>query len=188
MPFSFIPCAGTGGDPKPGPIPTRVRALEDRLDREITFPRLLGYRYDLPEARLEVKFTAESNLTLSAADLPTKTENAPIIGESVIHDLQELKNRRENEVAFLLAKLTLEKYFRQDGEKNTENAQRHKFDSEVQGWRFPQVLEIAKRWLAKCVPCKDNTFPQLLLLLEFAHDAADRIYKAIVATPPGRRR
>src|SRR5438093_4991952 len=49
VPFSFIPCAGAGSDPKPGPIPTRVRALEERIDREITFPRLLGYRYDLPE-------------------------------------------------------------------------------------------------------------------------------------------
>ena len=185
VPFSFIPCAGTGGGPNPGPIPTRVRALEERLDREITFPRLLGYRYDLPEARLEVKFTAESKLSLSAADLPTKTENAPIIGESVIHDLQELKNRRAQEVAFLLAKLTLEKYFRQDGEKNTGKTQKHKFDSEVQSWRFPRLLEITREWLSTCVRCKDNTFPQLLLLLQFAHDAADKIYKAIVASTPG---
>ena len=159
--------------------------MEDRIDREITFPRLVGYRYDLPEARLEVKFTAESKLTLSAADLPTKTENAPIIGESVIHDLQELKNRREQEVAFLLAKLTLEKYFRQDGEKNTEKTKKHKFDSEVQSWRFPRLLEITREWLVKCVRCKDNTFPQLLLLLQFAHDAADKIYQAIVASTPG---
>ena len=36
----------------------------------------------------------------------------------------------------------------------------------------------------ECVTCKDNTFPQLLLLVEFAHDAADRIYKAIVAPAP----
>jgi type III restriction enzyme len=185
VPFSFIPCAGAGGDPRPGPIPTRVRALEERLEREITFPRLIGYRYDLPEARLEVKFTAESRLMLSAADLPTKTENAPIIGESVIHDLQELKNRREQEVAFLLAKLTLEKYFRQDGEHQTEKSKKHKFDSEVQSWRFPRLLEITRQWLAACVRCKDNTFPQLLLLLEFAHDAADKIYKAIVASTPG---
>ncbi len=185
VPFSFIPCAGAGSDPKPGPIPTRVRALEDRIDCEITFPRLLGYRYDLPEARLEVKFTAESKLTLSTADLPFKTENAPIIGESVIHDLQELKNRREQEVSFLLAKLTLEKYFRQDGEKSTEKAKKHKFDSEVQSWRFPRLLEITREWLSTCVRCKDNTFPQLLLLLQFAHDAADKIYKAIVASTPG---
>jgi type III restriction enzyme len=185
VPFSFIPCAGTGGDPKPGPIPTRVRALEERKDREITFPRLVGYRYDLPEARLEVKFTAESQLTLSAADLPTKTENAPIIGESVIHNLDELKKRREQEVVFLLAKLTLEKYFRQDGEKQTEKTKKHKFDSEVQSWRFPRLLEITREWLSTCVRCKDNTFPQLLLLLQFAHDAADKIYKAIVASTPG---
>jgi type III restriction enzyme len=185
VPFSFIPCAGAGSDPKPGPIPTRVRALEERLDREITFPRLAGYRYDLPEARLEVKFTAESRLTLSAAELPTKTENAPIIGESVIHDLQELKNRREQEVAFLLAKLTLEKYFRQDGEHQTEKTKTHKFDSEVQSWRFPRLLEITREWLKTCVRCKDNTFPQLLLLLQFAHEAADKIYKAIVASTPG---
>ena len=187
MPFSFIPCAGAGSDPKPGPIPTRVRALEERIDREITFPRLLGYRYDLPEARLEVKFTADSRLTLSAADLPTKTENAPIIGESVVHDLQELRNRREQEVAFQLAKLTLEKYFRQDGVQNTEKTRRHKFDSEVQSWRFPRLLEITREWLAACVRCKDNTFPQLLLLLQFAHDAADKIYKAIVASTPGEK-
>ena len=31
------------------------------------------------------------------------------------------------------------------------------------------------------VTLKDNTFPQLLLLIEFAHDAADLIYKSIVA-------
>ncbi len=185
VPFSFIPCAGTSSSPKPGPIPTRVRALADRMVREITFPRLQGYRYDLPAARLEVKFTAESRLTLSAVDLPTKTENAPIIGESVVHDLSELKNRREQEVAFLLAKLTLEKYFRQDGAQQTGKAKQHKFDAEVQSWRFPRLLEITRAWLATCVRCKDNTFPQLLLLLQFAHDAADKIYQAIVASTPG---
>ncbi len=76
--------------------------------------------------------------------------------------------RRPNEVAFLLAKLTLEKYFRDD-------------DGGDKPWLFPQLLAIARRWLAECVTLKDNTFPQLLLLIEFAHDAADRIYKAIVS-------
>ena len=35
-------------DPKPGPMPTRVRALEERIACEITFPRLIGYRYEMP--------------------------------------------------------------------------------------------------------------------------------------------
>ena len=172
VPFSFIPCSGATVDPKPGPLPTRVRALESRIACEITFPRLLGYRYDVVGERLNATFTDESKLVLSTADIPTKTENAPIVGESSIHTLDDLKRRRPNEVVFLLAKLTLEKYFRDD-------------DGNDKPWLFPQLLDIAKRWLAECMTLKDNTFPQLLLLIEFAHDAADRIYKAIVASTDG---
>jgi type III restriction enzyme len=152
---------------------------------EITFPRLLGYRYDVPSERLSATFTADSKLALSTADIPTRTENAPIVGERSIHTLDDLKRRCDNEVAFLLAKLTLEKYFRQDNEQRTDRPSEHRFDADVKGWLFPQVLGIAKRWLDECVTCKDNTFPQLLLLIEFAHDAADRIYKAIVESAAG---
>ena len=169
VPLSFIPCSGATADVKSGPLPTRVRALESRIACEITFPRLAGYRYDVAAERLTATFTEESRLALSTADIPTRTENAPIVGESSIHTLDDLKRRRPNEVAFLLAKLTLEKYFRDD-------------DGNDKPWLFPQLLAIAKRWLAECVALKDNTFPQLLLLIEFAHDAADRIYKAIVAS------
>jgi type III restriction enzyme len=169
VPFSFIPVAGSPRDPKPGPMPKRVRALEERIACEITFPRLLGYRFDLPAERLAAAFSEQSSLALSTADVPTRTENAPIVGETSIHTLDDLRKKREQEVAFLLAKLVVEKYFRDD-EGNTKP------------WMFPQVLNIARRWLAECVTCKDNTFPQMLLLIELAHDAADRIYKAIVAS------
>ncbi len=185
VPFSFIPCSGATKEPEPGPLPTRVRALESRSACEITFPRLLGYRYDEGDEILTASFTAESKLILSTADIPTKTENAPIVGESSIHTLDDLKRRRPNEVAFMLAKLTLEKYFRQNGEIRGDRPKEHKFDGEVKSWLFPQLLDIAKRWLAECVTLKDNTFPQLLLLIEFAHDAADGIYKAIVASTDG---
>lgn len=185
VPFSFIPTSGSTAEPKPGPIPTRVRALDDRMACEMTFPRLVGYRYDLPDERFNVRFTKDSMLALSTADIPTKVDNAPIVGETSIHTLDDLKRRRPNEVAFLLAKLTLEKYFRQDGEARTDRPAKHRFDADVKTWLFPQLLVIVKRWLDECVTLKDNTFPQLLLLIEFAHDAADRIYKAIVGAEPG---
>lgn len=172
VPFSFIPCSGSTTDPKPGREITRVRALENRIACEITFLRLLGYRYDVAGDRLTATFTAESHLALSTADIPTKVQLDPIVGESSIHTLDDLKRHRPNEVAFLLAKLTLEKYFRDD-------------DGNDKPWLFPQLLGVAKRWLAECVTLKDNTFPQLLLLIEFAHDAANRIYKAIVASTDG---
>jgi len=169
VPFSFIPAAGSAKDPKPGPPPKRVRALEDRVACEITFPRLLGYRFDFAGERLAVVFSEQSRLALSTADVPTRTENAPIVGETSIHTLDDLKKKREQEVAFLLAKLVLEKYFRDD-------------DGNTKPWMFPQILNITRRWLSECVTCKDHTFPQMLLLIELAHDAADRIYKAIVAS------
>jgi len=188
VPFSFIPCSGAGGEVGPPPQFTHIRALADRIACEITFPRLVGYRYDLPKDTLKATFTNDSRLALSTADLPTKTENAPIVGESSIHTLDDLKARRMNEVAFLLAKLTLEKYFRQDGLERKDHTKEHKFDNEVQSWLFPQVLGITKQWLDECVTCKDNTFPQLLLLVEWAHDAADRIYQSIVRSSEGENR
>ena len=123
----------------------------------------------------------QSRLALSTADIPTRTENAPIVGEKSIHTLDDLKRHRDNEVAFLLAKLTLEKYFRQDNEQKTDRPSVHRFDADVKGWLFPQVLNISKRWLAECVTCKDNTFPQLLLLVEFAQTCAG----TMMLVPPG---
>jgi type III restriction enzyme len=78
-------------------------------------------------------------------------------------------------VAFLIAKLVLERYFRDD-------------EQNVKPWLFPDLLAITGRWLRECVTLKDNTFKQLLLLIENAHDAADRIYKAVVAADPGPKR
>jgi type III restriction enzyme len=162
--------------------------LEERIACEISFPRVQGYRFILPSQKLTAQFKADSKLALSTADIPTRVESAPIVGETAIMTLDDLKKRRPQEVAFLLAKLVLEKYFRQDGTQRPEKTKEHTFDAEVQPWLFPQLLDIARRWLETCVVCKDNTFPQLLLLIEFAHDAADKIYQSIVAATEGEKR
>ncbi len=175
VPFSFIPCSGTTEQPKPGPTPTHVRALEDRIACEITFPRVDGYRYELPAERLTVKFSDASKLALSTAEIPMKVQLDPIVGESSIHTLDDLKVRREQEVVFLLSKLILENYFKDDG-------------GNEKPWLFPQLLSITRRWLSECVTLKDNTFPQLLLLIEFAHEAAAKIYQAIVASDEGDKK
>jgi len=174
VPFSFIPCAGTGTPKPPGPPPTRVRALAERTSCKISFPRVAGYRYEFDSEQLKADFNEDSKYVISTEDIPYKTENAPIVGEMSIHKLDDLKERREQEVAFLLAKLTLEKYFR-DSDGNTKH------------WVFPRLLDITRRWLAECVHCKDNTFIQMLLLVEFAHNASDKIYGAIVSSDTGER-
>ncbi|MCR4412947.1 MAG: restriction endonuclease, partial [Thermoguttaceae bacterium] len=175
VPFSFIPCSGSTADPKPGPTPTRVRALEERRSCEITFPRIEGYRYELPAERLTAHFTADSQLALSAADVPTKVECDPIVGERAIHTLDDLRRCREQEVVFVVARRVLEHYFRDDA-------------GNPKVWVFPDLVTITRRWMRECLVLKDNTFPQLLLLIEKSHQAADRIYQAIVTADSGSKR
>jgi type III restriction enzyme len=95
--------AGSNTDPRPGPTPDRVRALEERIVCEITFPRVIGYRYELAGDRLSAEFTADSTLAISTQDLPTRTGMASIIGEARIHDLYGLQERREAEIDFRAA-------------------------------------------------------------------------------------
>ncbi len=173
VPFSFIPCAGTTEQFMQKDV-HRVRALEERISCEITFPRLQGYRYDLPSEHLTAKFTEDSNMAISTEMVPSWTENKPIIGESSRHNLDDLKKRRQQEVAFKLAKLISEKYFKDE-------------EGSTKPWIFPQLLKIAKQWLEECVTCKDNAFPQMLMLAELAYDAADKIYQSIVRSEEGEK-
>jgi type III restriction enzyme len=171
VPFSFIPTTGTGKIVPPRKT-TRVKAVESRIRLEITFPRVVGYKVELPEERLEANFDKDSRMQLTTHEIPSFTTVEPIVGESEVHKLDELKARRENEVAFLIAKLILEKYF-------TDK------DNDPKPYLFPAVLTIVKRWLSEALFCKDNTFPQMLLLIGLAHDAADKIYNCIVRSQEG---
>jgi len=186
VPFQFIPCAGVGserGKTDPPPRPGRVRAIPDRVALrpvlEITFPRLAGYRYEVPPDRLTAKFTPESRLTLSTAELPTKTEHAGIVGETVFMTLDRLKAKREQSVAFEIAKRVIERYYPADPATGAAGSQ---------VWLFPQVVGIVRRWMAECVVLKDNVFPQLLLLAENTHSAAEKIHRAIAGAAGGEAR
>jgi type III restriction enzyme len=110
-------------------------------------------------------------MALSTADIPSWTENAPIIGESVVHRLDDLQRIRPNTVAMELARLVLTRYLPDDGGDRP--------------WLFPQVYDITKRWMAECLYCKSGTFPQMLALTDIAHSAAGRIYQAIASSADG---
>ena len=172
VPFSFIPAAGSAPDPKPGPPITRVRAIEDRIHAEITFPRLVGYRYTLEDRLPEVDFEEPDHMALSAQDVPTKVEVAPIIGEVAVHTLDELKDWRLQRVQFELARRIAQRYFRDE-------------DGFEKPWVFPQLLRIVRRWMSKCVVLKDRAFIQMLRIRQYEDEAADKIYRAIVRAGRG---
>ena len=120
-------------------------------------------------------FTAASTLTLSTQSFPTKTDNAPIVGQTELHTLDDYKSIRLQTVTFELARTVLERYFTDDDKNRKE-------------WLFPDLLAIVRDWISTHLVLKDNTFPQLLLWASNRQDAADRIYKAIVTTTAGEKR
>jgi type III restriction enzyme len=175
VPFSFIPVGPVISTPVLPKKATRVRALAERVAHELTFPRLTGYRYELAGETLHVEFDESAGMSLSTAQVPTKVEVEPLIGLKEVHTLDQLKERRDQEVDFLLAKLVYEKYFCAD-------------DGDRRPWLFPQILAASQAWRRQCLTCKDDCFPQMLLLVEYAHTAADKIYRAIVDSTPGEQK
>ncbi len=153
VPFSFIPVGGSSADPKPGPMPTRVRALDEphRLRDHLPAPDS-ATATSMPDERLTATFTDDSHagaLDRRHARPGPRTRRSS--ARSSIHTLDDLEARREQEVAFLLAKLVLEKYFR-------DEATERPFDEAL---ALPAAARHRPRagW-RECVTCKDDTFPQ----------------------------
>ena len=115
IPFSFIPSAGTSKIQSPRGY-THVRALEDRVNCEIIFPRVVGYRYPFEADKIDAEFGPGSYYALSTEETPTKTKTASIIGEDT-PDFLTYHEHRIQEVEYELTKTTLETYFREDEQR-----------------------------------------------------------------------
>jgi type III restriction enzyme len=173
VPFSFIPTVGTDGPPKPSPTLTRVRALEDRIDAEICFPRLVGYRFVLDGRFPDVVFGDDDRLALSAEGIPLKVDVEPIVGEGVEHLLlDDLHDWRRQRIEFELARRLAHRHFLDD-------------DGFEQPWVFPELLRLVRRWIDECVVLKDGAFVQMLRLQRFENDAVDKIHRAVVRAGSG---
>ena len=174
IPFDFLPVAG-GGDSEPDPRErTRVRALEERADLAITFPKVLGYRYEVPVELLKATFDPADRFVVSTANIPTETLVAPPVGHASIHDLEALREIRPQRVALELSRLVLERHYRSR-------------EGDLKDWLFPQIYRITGDWLQQSLYLADDTFIQLLLLSELSGKAADHIQSRIAAAPESQR-
>ncbi len=175
VPFTFLAATRPGAVRPPKPLQT-VRALPERSRLRIEFPHVTGYRYEMPAERLSAAFDERSVLELSTREVPTHTQLDPIVGEMNLLELP-LEQQRLNTVVFAVAKRTLDTYFRDEG-------------GGERPWLFPQLAAITRRWLAECVVpyVGDGAYPQLLLLAEWSHAAAERVHRAIVMGTPGEKR
>jgi len=149
----------------------RVAAVKERFRQEIGFPRVVGYRIDLPEERLSATFSPDSMLVLTP-DLvgPGKTLLEGIVGEGVTLSVAELKEKRPSTISFELAKHLLYSHFR-DG------------DGEPKLHLFGQLKRIVRQWIdGGYLDCKGGTGAWMLQYLDVANQAAERIYNAIAAS------
>ncbi|MBI5900212.1 MAG: DEAD/DEAH box helicase family protein [Rhodocyclales bacterium] len=175
IPFDFT-AKPVVAPPQPPRETVQVKAVRPERDAlEIRFPRVQGYRVELPEERLVAEFNADSVLELTP-DLvgPSITRNAGIIGEGVDLNLKHLGDTRPSTLLFHLTQRLITSKWREPGEA----AKLH---------LFGQMKRIAKQWLDTCLVCKGDTYPAQLMYQELADMACERITAAITRAEQGRR-
>lgn len=154
----------------------QVKAISPERDAlEIRFPRVEGYRVELPEERLAASFNEDSILELSP-DLvgPSITRNSGIIGEGVDMSLEHMGDMRPSTLLFYLTQRLLYTKWRDPGEEPKLHL-------------FGQLKRITKQWLGTCLVCKGGTYPALLMYQELADMACNRITAAITRQFLGER-
>jgi type III restriction enzyme len=162
------------------PIPPRetiqVKAVRPERDAlEIRFPRVAGYRVELPEERLTAEFNEDSVFEMTP-DLvgPSINRNEGIIGEGVNLTLEHTQDMRHSTLLMHLTKRLLYTKWRDPGEE----AQLH---------LFGQLKRITKQWLDTCLVCKGGTYPAQLMYQALADMACEHITAGIVRAEIGKR-
>ncbi|MBK8467571.1 MAG: DEAD/DEAH box helicase family protein [Chloracidobacterium sp.] len=175
IPFDFT-AKPVVAPPQPPRETIQVKAIRPERDGlEIRFPRVDGYRVELPEERLTAKFNEDSVLELTPELVgPSVTRNSGIIGEAVDLNLKHLDDLRHSTLLFQVTQRLLYTKWRDPGEEPKLHL-------------FGQLKRITKQWFDTCLVCKGGTYPGLLMYQELADIACDRITKAIVTAEAGKR-
>ena len=167
IPFDFT-ANPVVAPPQPPREVVHVKAMRPERDRlEIRFPRVQGYRVELPEERLTAQFTDDSRLELTP-DLvgPSTTKNSGIIGKEVNLTLKHLQDVRRSTLLYHLTERLLYTKWRDENQ-------------EPKLYLFGQLKRIAKEWLDTCLACAGGTYPAQLMYQELADMACERITAAI---------
>jgi type III restriction enzyme len=175
IPFDFT-SEPVVAPPQPPRETVQVRAISPERDAlEILFPRVEGYRVDLPEERLKADFNDESTLELSPDIVgPSITRNSGIIGKGVDMSLDHLGDMRPSTLVFNVTQRLLYTKWRDPGEEPKLHL-------------FGQLKRITKQWIDNCLVCKGGTYPALLMYQELADMACNRITAAITREFLGER-
>ncbi|HVT18028.1 MAG TPA: DEAD/DEAH box helicase family protein [Thermoanaerobaculia bacterium] len=175
IPFDFT-AKPVVAPPQPPRETIQVKAITpDRDGCEIRFPRVEGYRVELPSERLSAAFNDDSTLVLTP-DLvgPSVTRNQGIIGEAVDLNLVHTRKLRRSTLLFYLTQRLLYTKWRDPGEEPKLHL-------------FGQLMRITRHWLDSHLVCKGGTYPAQLMYQELADEACERITRGIVSKLEGTK-
>ena len=170
IPFDFTAEPVVIGPTKPRRV-VRVKAVRPERDAlEIAFPRVTGYRVELPQDKLEAAFNEDSVLELTPEMIgPSITRNQGIIGKGVDLDLVHTEDLRRSTLLFhLTQRLLFTKWRDPDG------------DPELH--LFAKLKRVVRQWLDTRLVCKGGTYPAQLMYQELADMACERITAAVTRT------
>jgi type III restriction enzyme len=175
IPFDFTakPVVAPPKPPRPTVHVCAVRPERDAL--EIRFPRVEGYRIELPDSGLAAKFTQDSTLRLTPNLVgPSMVLVEGIVGQGHTLTLEHLKDLRPATIAFHLTRHLLFTKYRDPGEEPRLHL-------------FGQLKRVVRQWLdAGQLRCAGGTFPAQVLYREIADMACERIKTAITETLKGQ--
>lgn len=175
IPFDFTakPVVAQPNVPKETVHVKAMRPERDHL--EIRFPRVSGYRVELPDQIVTAEFTSDSVLELST-DLvgPSITRNQGIIGEGIDLSLEHTRDFRYSSLVYELTKRLLYTKMRDPGDDPMVSL-------------FGQLKRITRHWLDNYLVCLDDTYPAQLMYQELTDMACERIAAAITRANTGKR-
>ena len=167
IPFDFT-AKPVVSPPQPPRETIQVKAVRPERDAlEIRFPRVAGYRTELPETRLAADFNDESSLVLDPGLVgASETRNSGIIGAPIDLNLVHTGDIRPSQIVYeLTSHLVLTKWRGADGEPQLN--------------LFGQLKRIARQWLDGYLDCRGGTYPAQLKYKTLADLACDKITAAI---------
>lgn len=173
IPFDFT-AQPVISKPSPPENMVRVHAISpDRDASEIRFPRVEGYRTELPADKLTASFSETSTLELTPELVgATETINAGIVGEAADLTIEHLADTRPATIQFRLAEWIVKRRMTNAGDRPNAGL-------------IMQMRTIVRQWMTAHLHLSGGTQPAQLLYYNIADRVADRIMAAITRAQDG---
>ncbi|MDQ1156112.1 type III restriction enzyme [Sphingomonas sp. SORGH_AS 950] len=173
IPFDFT-AQPVVSKPSPPENMERVHAISPARDAsEIRYPRVEGYRTELPSEKLTASFTADSTLELTPELVgATETVNSGIIGESADLTIAHLADTRAATIHLKLAEWLVKRRMTNAGDRPNVGL-------------ILQAKSIVRQWMTDHLVLAGGTQPAQLLYYNIADRVADRLMSAITRGQEG---